>query len=70
MGKRIKQDNELFPIDNSSNELFGALEKEDGKRQLKLSFIPSFFTTASLPFKNINKNRNYHQKNNNHKWKS
>ena len=55
MGKRIKQDNELFPVDNSSNELFGALEKDDGKKQLKLSFIPSFFTTASLPFKNINK---------------
>ena len=36
MGKRIKQDNELFPVDNSSNELFGALEKEDRKKQLKL----------------------------------
>ena len=46
MGKRIKQENELFPIDDSANEMFGALEKEEGKRQLKLSFIPSFFTTA------------------------
>ena len=55
MGKRIKQDNELIPIDNSANELFGDLEKDDGNKQLQLSFIPSFFTTASLPFKNINK---------------
>ena len=54
MGKRIKKDNNLIPIDNSANELFDSLETEK-KDQLVLSYIPSFFTTASLPFKNINK---------------
>ena len=54
MGKRIKKDNNLIPIDNSANELFDSLETEK-KDQLILSYIPSFFTTASLPFKNINK---------------
>ena len=47
MGKRIKQENELFPVDNSANELFGELEKDNGKRQLKLSFIPSFSARVS-----------------------
>ena len=54
MGKRIKQEKNL-PIDDSANELFGALAKSNEKKQLTLSYIPSFFTTASLPFKNLNK---------------
>lgn len=52
MGKRIKQNNSLVPIDNSINELFDSLTEEENK-QFSLSYIPSFFTTASLPFKNI-----------------
>lgn len=53
MGKRI-QNNSLVPIDNSLDELFDSLDETKSK-QLVLSYIPSFFTTASLPFKNINK---------------
>ncbi len=55
MGKRIKKDNNLVPIDNSANELFDSLELNKNEQQHLLSYIPSFFTTASLPFKNINK---------------
>ena len=55
MAKKIQKDNELIPIDNSANELFGSLETSNQDDKLLLSFIPSFFTTASLPFKNINK---------------
>ena len=54
MGKKIISDNNLIPLDNSSNELFDSLETNKNE-QLILSYIPSFFTTASLPFKNINK---------------
>ncbi len=56
MGKKIKSENSLIPVDNSSNELFESLNEivpSDNKKSL--SYIPSFFTTASLPFKNINK---------------
>lgn len=38
-------------VDNSIGELF-ALEQERQKRKI-LSYIPSFFTTASLPFRNV-----------------
>lgn len=46
-----------IPIDNSSNELFGSIESYASEIDDKkfLSYIPSFFTTASLPFKNMNK---------------
>ncbi len=54
MGKKIISENNLIPLDNSSNELFDSLETNKNE-QLILSYIPSFFTTASLPFKNINK---------------
>ncbi len=54
MGKRITTENNLAPIDNSSNELFDSLETNKSEQHV-LSYIPSFFTTASLPFKNINK---------------
>lgn len=43
----------LVPEDNSINELFSLEETREKKRQI--GYIPSFFTTASLPFKNIHK---------------
>lgn len=55
MAKKITQDNELIPIDDSANELFDSLATTSSENQYTLSYIPSFFTTASLPFKNINK---------------
>ncbi|MCR4821504.1 MAG: plasmid encoded RepA protein [Treponema sp.] len=55
MGKKLKRDNDLIPVDNSANELFDSLESESKDQQMLMSYIPSFFTTASLPFKNINK---------------
>ncbi|MBQ9207769.1 MAG: plasmid encoded RepA protein [Treponema sp.] len=54
MGKRIQKNSALVPIDNSANELFDSLNEQDSGQML-LSYIPSFFTTASLPFKNINR---------------
>lgn len=54
MGKRIKRDNELVPVDNSANELFDSLSV-NREQNLLLSYVPSFFTTASLPFKNMRK---------------
>ena len=56
MGKKIENKTNLIPIDNSDNELFESLNEikaQDSKKSL--SYIPSFFTTASLPFKNINR---------------
>ena len=55
MEKKIKQQSTLFEVDDSANQLFGELEKSKGKKELTLSYIPSFFTTASLPFKNMRK---------------
>ena len=55
MGKKIKQQNTLFEVDDSANQLFGEIEKSKGNKELTLSYIPSFFTTASLPFKNMRK---------------
>ena len=55
MGKKIKQENALVQIDNSDNELFESLELSNVNEKKTLSYIPSFFTTASLPFKNLNK---------------
>lgn len=52
-----KEDTSLVPIDNSTNELFSSIgeyvDKSVASKQI--SFVPSFFTTASLPFKNMNK---------------
>lgn len=48
-------DNRTVTIDNSANELFDSLALVDDNQPKLLSYIPSFFTTASLPFKNINK---------------
>lgn len=55
MGKKIKQEKALAQIDNSDNELFESLELSKAQEKKSLSYIPSFFTTASLPFKNLNK---------------
>lgn len=58
MGKKLPADNSIAPIDNSANELFSSLEECGGDNlpaQMTLSYLPSFFTTASLPFRNINK---------------
>ena len=55
MGKKIKQEKALAQIDNSDNELFESLELSKTQEKKSLSYIPSFFTTASLPFKNLNK---------------
>lgn len=55
--KRIELDkNSLIPIDNSANELFESFKKNNNPPALYMSYLPSFFTTASLPFKNVNKN--------------
>lgn len=45
--------NELIPLDNSVAELFSEIEQ--GEQPKYLSYIPGLFTTASLPFKNVNK---------------
>lgn len=55
MGKKIKQESAVAQIDNSENELFESLELCKTDAKMTLSYIPSFFTTASLPFKNLNK---------------
>ena len=57
MGKKLPEKTSLAPVDNSSDELYASLKglEEKSESKLSLSYIPSFFTTASLPFKNINK---------------
>ena len=56
MGKKIENKTNLIPIDNSDNELFESLNEIKAQNSKKsLSYIPSFFTTAYLPFKNINR---------------
>lgn len=57
MSRKIKKETSLIPVDSSSDELFASLNEIEsaGTGKKLLSYIPSFFTTASLPFKNINK---------------
>ncbi len=58
MGKKIDQNNSVAPIDNSAYELFDSLDQYEGEQlpaQMTLSYLPSYFTTASLPFRNIRK---------------
>lgn len=57
MAKKKEVLNSLAQIDNSSNELFESLNEivEKKEEQNYLGYMPSFFTTASLPFKNTNK---------------
>ena len=49
----ISEENSLVPIDNTVSELFELDKTRDKKRQI--AYLPSFFTTASLPFKNLHK---------------
>lgn len=51
--KKIDETNSLVPVDNTVGELFALDETREKKK--KISYIPSFFTTASLPFKNMHK---------------
>ena len=52
---RSKKNTELVPFgqDNTLQELFDIIET--GEQPKYLSYIPGLFTTASLPFKNVNK---------------
>lgn len=50
--KRIQESTELVPFNNPDSELFD-IEKPD--EQQYLSYLPALFTTASLPFRNVNK---------------
>ena len=51
--KKISESVDLQVVDNSIEELFNLEEARQVKKQI--GYIPSFFTTASLPFKNIHK---------------
>ena len=52
---KIKNNTSLIPQnqDESLHELFSIIE--NGEQPKYLSYIPGLFTTASLPFKNVNK---------------
>lgn len=51
--KKINENNSLVPMDNSISELFEIESTREKPKQI--GYIPSFFTTASLPFKNMHK---------------
>lgn len=51
--KKIEEKNELVPLDNTVSELFELDATREKKKQI--AYLPSFFTTASLPFKNMHK---------------
>ena len=51
--KKITESNNLVPIDNTIAELFELDATREHKKQI--AYLPSFFTTASLPFKNMHK---------------
>lgn len=53
MGRKKIDETSLIPIDNTVGELFEAESTREKKRQI--GYVPSFFTTASLPFKNVHK---------------
>lgn len=54
MGRtKIDETNALVPLDDTAGELF-ALDAA-GEKKKRISYLPSFFTTASLPFKNMHK---------------
>lgn len=53
MGKnKYMKKNELVPVDNPDSELF---DIETSDSQQYLAYLPALFTTASLPFRNVNK---------------
>lgn len=49
----ISEDKQLVPLDNTVSELFELDSTRQKKKQI--AYLPSFFTTASLPFKNTHK---------------
>jgi hypothetical protein len=51
--KKITEQNSLVPVDNTIAELFELDATREKKKQI--AYLPSFFTTASLPFKNMHK---------------
>lgn len=51
--KKITDKTKLLPVDETINEMFALEEARQEKKQI--GYIPSFFTTASLPFKNLHK---------------
>lgn len=51
--KKITETNTLVPADNTIAELFELDATREQKKQI--AYLPSFFTTASLPFKNMHK---------------
>ena len=51
--KKINENNSLVPMDDSISELFEIESTREKPKQI--GYIPSFFTTASLPFKNMHK---------------
>ncbi len=51
--KKITESNNLALIDNTIAELFELDATREQKKQI--AYLPSFFTTASLPFKNMHK---------------
>ena len=57
MGRKKITDNpdnpNLVPLDNTVAELFELDKTREKKKQI--AYLPSFFTTASLPFKNMHK---------------
>ncbi len=49
----VNSENSLVPLDNTVSELFEIDKSREKKKQI--AYLPSFFTTASLPFKNMHK---------------
>ena len=57
--RKIAPDNDsLMTVDQNTNDLFASLkpiEEHANQPTQYMSYLPSFFTTASLPFKNVKK---------------
>ena len=49
----VTNESSLVPLDNTVAELFELDSTREKKKQI--AYLPSFFTTASLPFKNMHK---------------
>ncbi|WP_294431588.1 replication protein RepA [uncultured Treponema sp.] len=49
----VTNETSLVPLDNTVEELFELDSTREKKKQI--AYLPSFFTTASLPFKNMHK---------------
>lgn len=53
MGRKKIDESSLIPIDDTVSDLFELDKGREVKKQI--GYVPSFFTTASLPFKNMHK---------------